>query len=122
MKTFIGAFLCLLIPGIVSAQVAAHQIWQIGEWNQSPVEFSDHARGAPLDYQVGKSNWKTDWPGAQEVKQPFKITFSLESVRGTYTLKIGTLIDRPLVPALQVDVNGHAGLFFLHPKLSYSRS
>ncbi len=75
-----------------------------------------------MDYRVGQSNWKTDWPGSQEVKQPYKITFSLDSVRGTYTLKIGTLIDRPLVPVLQIDVNGHTGLFFLHPKLSYSRS
>jgi hypothetical protein len=122
MKSLIGAFFCVLLPSFLSAQAAVHQIWQIGEWNQSPVEFSDHARLAPVNYQVGQSNWKTDWPGSQEVKQPYKITFSLDSVQGTYTLKIGTLIDRPLVPVLQIDVNGHAGLFFLHPKLSYSRS
>jgi alpha-mannosidase len=77
---------------------------------------------ARIEYEIGKSQPDRDWPARQRTDQTNSVLFQLDSPEGTYTLKIAALIDRPRVPALEVDVNGHKGTFFLHPKLSYSRS
>ncbi len=70
-------------------------------------------------FVVGKSDWKTDWPARQGVNQPYRIEFNLGSVEGTYLLKMATLIEKPRVPTVLVSVNGHSGVFYLHPRLSY---
>ena len=114
--------LCFFLPFLVSAHAEVRHLWQIGEWNESPVEFSNKTKTGSVDYQVGKSDWKQDWPRTEMVKHPYRISFPLDSVSGTYSLKIGALIEYQRVPALQIDINGHNGLFYLHPKLSYSRS
>jgi alpha-mannosidase len=113
----------LVLPFLagISAAAQTRTVWQIGKFDESPVEFS-RAPAENVTFEVGKANADTDWPGRQTTGHPYRILFALESIRGTYTLKIATLIDRPRVPALHIDVNGHAGIFFLHPKLSYSRS
>jgi len=115
-----GRLLLALAPAI-SAAAPTRTVWQIGKFDESPVEFSE-ATEDRVTFQVGKSNAEKDWPGQQTTGHPYRIVFALESTQGAYTLKIATLIDRPRVPALQIDVNGRAGIFFLHPKLSYSRS
>ncbi len=109
-----------LVPAI-SATAQTRTVWQIGKFDESPVEFS-RAPEDNITFQVGKNNADKDWPARQTTGHPYRIIFALESTQGDYTLKIATLIDRPRVPALQIDVNGHAGIFFLHPRLSYSRS
>jgi len=106
-----------LIP--VHAQDASH--WQIGKFDESPVEFSGHASPS-VEFRVGTSDPAKDWPASQQTGHTYKILFALNSVDGPYLLKIGTLIDKPRIPALQINVNGHSGKFYLHPKLSYSRS
>lgn len=109
-----------LLPAI-TAVAQTRTVWQIGKFDESPVEFSRAAENN-VTFEVGKSNAGTDWPGRQTTGHPYRILFALEPPRGAYTLKIAALIERPRVPALQIDVNGHTGMFFLHPKLSYSRS
>lgn len=114
----------LLIAGLpfFSAQGQTRVIWQIGKFDQSPLEFS---RGGPEDnltFDVAKNNADTDWPRRQTTGHAYRIVFTLDSVAGAHVLRVATLIDRPRVPALQVDVNGHSGIFFLHPQLSYARS
>ena len=106
---------------LLPAFAAAQTVWQIGTFDQSPVEFSTQIT-KPVDYQIGKSTAANDWPSRQQTGQTLRVAFALPSVTGSYLLKVGTLIDRPRVPALQIEINGHAGTFFLHPKLSYSRS
>jgi alpha-mannosidase len=108
-----------LLPLISSAGQTTR--WQIGKFDDSPVEFSRAAEDN-VTFEIGKSNPNTDWPGRQTTGHSYRILFTLDSVSGTYRLKIATLIDRPRVPALQIGVNGHQGSFYLHPKLSYSRS
>lgn len=109
-----------LISGL-AAQGQTHAIWQIGKFDESPLEFS-HAAQDNLTFEVGKSNSDKDWRGRQKTGHPYRILFTLDSPPGTYALKIAKLIEQPRVPALRIDVNAHAGVFFLHPKLSYSRS
>jgi hypothetical protein len=121
MKLRKWARLLLAFAPTITAAAQTQSLWQIGKFDESPVEFVQ----APADnvtFQVGKSSAGKDWPGRQTTGHPYRIVFALESTQGAYTLKIATLIDRPRVPALKVDVNGRAGIFFLHPKLSYSRS
>lgn len=112
-------FVGILLPLVAECQGTT--VWQIGKFDESPVEFSRSAQDS-ANFEVGKSDPGKDWPGRQQTGHSYRIEFSLHAVQGSYTLKIATLIDQPRVPALRVDVNGHAGIFFLHPKLSYSRS
>ncbi|MGI8960336.1 MAG: polysaccharide lyase family protein [Bryobacteraceae bacterium] len=109
-----------LLP-LIQAQPEKRTIWQIGKFDQSPVEFSDRPAKA-VDFHVGTSDPGKEWPGRQAVGVPYRVLFSLSDSEGPYSLKIGILIDRPRVPSLLIDLNGHAGAFYLHPKLSYSRS
>ncbi|MDQ2710635.1 MAG: polysaccharide lyase family protein [Acidobacteriota bacterium] len=102
-------------------QAQNRTVWQIGKFDESPVEFS-RAAGKSITFRIGTSEAQKDWPGRQETGDTNRIVFSLPSVEGVYSLKIGTLIEQARVPALLIDVNGHSGTFYLHPKLSYSRS
>ena len=43
-----------------------------------------------------------------------------ENPRGVYTLKIALLFQTPRVPRLEVGINGHRALAFLHPVLNYA--
>ena len=84
---------------------------------------SSFFRGAKdsVSFRVSTTDPK-DWPGRQKTGQSYRILFPLESRSGSYWLRIATLIDQPRMPALKIEVNGHSGMFYLHPQLSYSRS
>jgi alpha-mannosidase len=115
----LSLFLLLLPP--IQAPAETRTIWQIGKFDQSPVEFSEKP-AKMVDFHVGTSDASKDWPGRQSVGVPYHVLFPLSAIEGPYVLKIGILVDRPRIPSLRIDVNGHAGSFYLHPKLSYSRS
>jgi hypothetical protein len=52
---------------------------------------------------------------------PFRIDFVLpDAPRGVYTLRIAALYETPRLSHLRVEVNGHAGVFYFHPKLDYA--
>src|SRR4051812_47632282 len=121
MTQFSGLSLLLLLLPLIQAPAETRTIWQIGKFDQSPVEFSDRPAKA-VDFHVGTSDASKDWPGRQGVGIPYRVLFPLSAIEGPHFLKIGILIDRPRVPSLRIEVNGHAGSFYLHPKLSYSRS
>ncbi len=112
-----------LLFGFVSASAyaAENPVWEIGRFNDSPVDLAQRHDG-PVRFEIGKSNAASDWPGSQKTGTRYEIIFDLPEAKGAYTLKIGALIDQPRVPALKLEINGHAGTFFLHPRLSYSRS
>jgi hypothetical protein len=123
-----------------SAPAASQVVWQIGTFNHSPAEFNTGKQGPPLfgsrypqgelHYFVGKSTPEIDWPAYQEGStvgkpgthpRPYVIHFDLdETPKGIYTLKIGLLSTAARVAELQVEINGHRGLFYQHPKLSYT--
>jgi hypothetical protein len=106
---------------ILSAQAQTPAVWQMGKFDESPVEFASGAQN-PVSFRIGASDVHEDWPRSQKTGDAYQILFSVDSVAGSYVLKIAALIDQPRVPALRVSINGHAGTFYLHPKLSYSRS
>jgi len=120
-----------------NAHGASRVVWQIGVFNGSSTEFNERRPTSPfigLDYPktepvytIGKSNPKTDWlafqPGSANADagcqpHPYTIQFDLQdNPRGVYSLKVALLVETPQVPSLEVNINGHRGLFYQHPRL-----
>jgi hypothetical protein len=114
-------------------------VWRIGKFDQSPSEFNTGKQGPPLfgsrfpagelAFIVGKSTPGLDWPAYQEGAEtgrpgnhlhPYTIQFYLpKAPTGVYTLRAGLFSETARVARLQVEINGHRGLFYQHPKLSY---
>jgi len=125
-----------------NAEAAPKTIWQIGKFDQSPNEFNTGKQGPPLFgsrypagkllYVVGKSTPEVDWPAYQEGSTTGKagssphvytIQFDLpEAPQGVYTLKVGLFSVTSRLALLQIEINGHGGPFYQHPKLNYSES
>src|ERR1035438_1520583 len=116
-------------------QAASQKLWQVGTFDESSQEFK--AEG--IDYKnpaqdpvfiVGKSDPAKDWyayqPGSGNGAagfrpHPFTVKFDLSSTpQGVFSLKVGLLEYMPRTPRLQVEINGHRGWFYLHPKLNYA--
>lgn len=112
-----------ILPIALVAAKAAHGevLWQIGKFDQSPVEFT-RKPAKDIAFDTRTSDAAKDWPARLQTGDVYRISFPLDSHAGAFLLKVNALIERPRVPALRVNVNGHAGRFYLHPKLSYSRS
>lgn len=112
----------------------AHVLWRIGTFNASSGEFRsqdiDYADPkSDVTYIVGKSSdhdWLRFQPGPANGMtgarlHPFTIRFNLaEPPKGVYRLKLAVLYETPRLSHLHLEVNGHAGLFYFHPKLEYS--
>jgi len=127
-------------PSQADSRGSSKVVWRIGTFNQSPSEFNTGKPGPPLFgsrypageivYIVGKSKPGVDWPAYQEGTEterpgshphPYTIQFNLSSApTGVYTLKAGLFSETARVARLQVDMNGHRGLFYQHPVLSYA--
>ena len=111
----------LAFLAMTPAWAQVRTIWQIGKFDESPVEFARRAEHS-VTFRVGSSDPGKDWPASQETGSTYRIQFPLDSVGRDYVLRVTALIDQPRIPALEITVNGHSGRFYLHPKLSYSRS
>jgi hypothetical protein len=119
------------IPGFAQERV----IWRIGTFDHASGEFrtkSDdysHPKFDPV-YRVGQSKDSEDWqrfqPGpangmAGGREHPFTILFDLQdAATGVFRLKIAILYETPRLSHLRVDLNGHSGIFYFHPKLDYT--
>ena len=95
-------------------------IWEIGKYDQSAEEFkagqSDH-----LVYQVGKSDWAQDWPRWQRTGSTYEIQFNLNTApQGAYLLKISLLTGYLRTPDMQVEINGHKGIYYVRSKPIYT--
>lgn len=122
---------CLL----ASAALAEDRtLWQIGKFDQSSGGF----RSEGIDYASPNSdpvfvigqNKDADWyrfqPGPANGMtgarlHPFRLRFNLnDTPRGVFRLTIAMLYETPRLSALRLQVNGHAGLFYFHPRLDYA--
>ena len=127
--------LLALLFSSLPAWAQAQKLWQVGTFDESSLEF----RAGGIDYSnpaqdpvftVGKSDPGRDWyayqPGSGNGRagfrpHPFTIKFDLaEAPRGVYSLKVGLVVYMARTPRLEVEMNGHRGLFYLHPKLNYA--
>jgi alpha-mannosidase len=112
---------------------ADHSVWKIGSFDFSSGEF----RSQNLDYAdpksdpvfvVGQSSgedWHRFQPGPANGMtgarlHPFTVKFSLQDApRGVYDLRIAMLYETPRLSFLKLEVNGHSGYFYFHPKLDF---
>jgi alpha-mannosidase len=126
MKRFIVFFLSLILVGpfcvgplCAQAPDQVRALWEIGKFDQSTREFSA-APATQVLYQVGKSDWAKDWPGEERSGSLYEIQFDLNAApRGVYQLKLSALTSYPRTPALQIEINGHKELYYLHPRPIY---
>ncbi len=130
-----AALAALLLAATLPADANATEqtLWKIGAFDGSSGEFKSQdinyadPKSDPV-FVVGESRDK-DWyrfqPGpANGITggrlHPFTVKFSLKDTpRGVYHLKIAILYETPRLSFLQLDVNGHSGYFYFHPKLDF---
>jgi alpha-mannosidase len=126
----------LLSVGIVAVcslpitAAAQDPVWQIGTFDRSSAEFAGGSPERAVRFVVGQSDpakdWYADAPALfgghkTDSAAPRAITFSLQGKPAqAYRLHVALLIEQSSQPALRVSVNGHDGMFYLHPKLDYS--
>ena len=125
----------LLFAATLHAYAVEKQVWQIGIFDHSSNEFRSQGinYSDPKEdsvYQIGKSKDSEDWqrfqPGpangmAGGREHPFTVVFGLKDApRGVYRLKIAMLYETPRLSFLKLNLNGHNGLFYFHPKLDYN--
>jgi hypothetical protein len=132
---FYSILLLLIFSSPLVGQGASQKVWQVGTFDESSQEF----KGTGIDYSnssqdpvfyVGKSDPTRDWyafqPGTGNGRagfrpHPFTVKFDLPSApQGVFSLKVGLLAYMARTPRLQIEINGHRGLFYLHPKLNYT--
>jgi alpha-mannosidase len=122
---------------VVTLAAAAHAdektLWKIGTFDGSSGEFKSQdinyadPKSDPV-FVVGQSSDK-DWyrfqPGpangiAGGRLHPFTVKFVLnDAPLGIYRLRLAILYETPRLSFLKLDVNGHSGFFYFHPKLDF---
>jgi alpha-mannosidase len=120
-----GIILSLMLAVSVIGQ--ERSIWQIGAFDDSSSEFSSQPPQVGGVFIISKSETK-DWSGVQQAVLPGKvgaptsrkIQFELPDIpKGTFRLKLGLIMHTPRTPVVQVEVNGHLGLFYQRPEADY---
>jgi alpha-mannosidase len=122
MKRLSGSiFLTLLVStSFLPAVCQPKTLWEIGKYDQSAEEFkaaqSDH-----VVYQIGKSDWARDWPRWQRTGSTYEIQFNLDAApQGAYLLKISLVTGYLGTPDMQVEINGHKGIYYVRSKPIYT--
>ena len=124
------AMLAFTLPAFAGGTL----IWRIGTFDYSSNEFRsqgiDYAdpKQDPV-YRVGHSKDSEDWwrfqPGPANGmtggrEHPFTVLFDIKQPpRGVYRLTIAVLYETPRLSYLKLDLNGHSGHFYFHPRLDY---
>jgi hypothetical protein len=110
----VSIFLTFFVStSFLPALCQARTIWEIGKYDQSAAEFKG-SQGDHVVYQVGKSDWAQDWPGEQRTGSTYEIQFNLDAApQGAYLLKISLLTGYLRTPDMQVEINGHKGIYYV---------
>jgi len=136
MKKIANAALAAILAGVsfpTLVYATDKTLWTIGIFDGSSAEFKSEginyadAKSDPA-FIVGRSTDK-DWyrfqPGpangiAGGRLHPFTIKFTLnDAPRGVYRLKLAILYETPRLSFLKLELNGHSGFFYFHPKLDF---
>jgi len=104
----------------------------MGETDHSDHEFvvSPSAdTSLPVVVRVGAGGEEKQWikfhPGSANEAMgarpyPYTLLFNLvEPPRGTFYLNLSLLFRHPRIPLMQLEVNGHRGIYYLSPKVSF---
>jgi len=127
------AALFMVVTLTAAAHATERMLWKIGTFDGSSGEFKsqDINYADPKNDHVfvaGQSSDK-DWyrfqPGpangiAGGRQHPFTVKFVLNDVPlGVYRLKLAILYETPRLSFLKLEVNGHSGFFYFHPRLDF---
>ncbi len=130
-------FVSVVVAGFVlpiHAQTIAHRspVFQIGVFDRSSVEFAGGTPRQPTVFVAGQSDPAKDWYATQPAVSvsastehatniaaaPRSINFSLDHAPASaYRFHVSLLIETASLPALQVNINGKSGRFYLQPEL-----
>jgi len=118
---------------LTAAHATEKTLWKIGTFDGSSGEF----KSQDINYSDPKSDpvfvvsqsrdkdWYRFQPGpangiAGGRLHPFTVKFVLnDAPLGVYRLKLAVLYETPRLSFLKLDVNGHSGFFYFHPKLDF---
>lgn len=134
MKRWAVAMGLLLLAGVAVAAAQQRLVWQIGKFDDSSQEFKSQdidysSPSSDVIYTVGKSSdgdWLRFQPGPANAiaggrPHPFRVNFELEEQpRGVYRLRVAMLYETPRLSSLELNVNGHTGMFYFHPRLDFA--
>jgi alpha-mannosidase len=130
-KATIAAFIAVTLAA--AAHASERMIWKIGTFDGSSGEFKSQdinyadPKSDPV-FVVGQSrdrDWYRFQPGpANGITggrvHPFTVKFVLNAAPlGVYRLKLAVLYETPRLSFLKLEVNGHSGFFYFHPKLDF---
>jgi len=139
-RSLIAALLSALLAsstlcGEPSPAGSTQTIFQIGKFDRSSAEFAPGNPTKEVNFVAAQSVPEKDWFGFQPTLLPAAaatrnpsiagaprtITFSIEGAPAdAYRFHASLLVESASVPSLRVEINGKAGVFYLHPKLDYS--
>lgn len=128
---FQGTFFVLITgASLILKASTPDMVWQIGTFDQSSAEFADGVPTQPVTFVIGRDHPENSWyayaaaslPSAktQLPSAPREVQFSIDKLSRAYRLFVSVIIEHSSVPAVGVNIDGHAGIFYLHPKLDYS--
>lgn len=139
----VWTMLAWLLLGLGSSEAIARDVWQLGTLDASPAEFRPWIHPTTgerqIDYAdprsdavfvIGQSDPAQHWPafqpgsasgGAGFREHPATLLFDFSAIpRADLRLHIAMVTTSARLPLLQVDLNGHRGLFYQRPQLAYS--
>lgn len=112
-----------ILAVLLSVTTAAGQtrtVWEIGKDDPATVWF----RSAPREhvvYEIGKSDWQKEWPSEERTGATYEVHFVTDAApRGVFSLKVRRMLSFRNNAALQVDINGHKGIFYPRPNPHYA--
>ena len=114
--------LAMLAPllAITATAGQTRTLWEIGKDDPVTVWFRSGSR-EHLVYEVGKSDWKTDWPSGEREGAAYEVRFAMDAApRGVFYLKVRTMLSFRNNAALQVEINGHKGMYYPRPNPPYA--
>lgn len=94
-------------------------LWRIGADDPAAGGFAAGHRDH-LVYEIGKSDWKSDWPADERTGAAYEVHFNIQNTpKGVFFLQIRTPLSFRDNAALQLEVNGHKGRFYPRPNPAY---
>jgi alpha-mannosidase len=112
------------------ALAAEKVIWKIGEPDQSDHEFTTSPNplsSKPVVVRVGSGSETKQWPrfhpgsgngafGGRPYEYALVFELPAPAPQGVFYLDLSLLFRQPRVPAVRVEVNGHAGRYYFDPE------
>ena len=116
------------------SRIRTIQVFQIGKFDRSSIQFAQTEPAQPVRFVVGKSDPAKDWYAVQPAELPESpgsksearrsrggardpIVLTVADSQVGLPIHLALLVENPSVPVLSVEINGKRGRFYLRPIL-----